>query len=502
MTTKRLRASRWLLALGMLLALGAPSLRAQQTPPSPDDRQLDDRAQQQQQQAAQRQEQQRPQQQDRQPAAADDRDAARGRQTDEDADETRYSGSEQAALGVTLAEGRQFGVRIVEVRPESPAIEAGLRSGDRIRSINGQPMSNYRDVIRAINRLQPDDEVQLVVERNGREEQMQLTLAKRDDVFDRSPQQAWQQQQQQRWQQQPGRPQPPQQAWQQQQGPLRHEMGYRGDQPMLGVALQRTPQGLLQIANVQRGSPAADAGLRERDEILAVDGKRITSQQQLSAYLRERSPRDQVRLAIWRDGRHRDVEAQLTTAGQLARMDERRDFDRPGQRQDQFRQDQARRTRDDDRRFEDQRFDDRRFDDQRQQEENGDQPALGVMLDNRSQRAVVADVFEDSPADDAGIRVGDQIVRLDGREIASWRDLIRQLNRYEPHQQVQVDIRRDGRDRSLRLTLAAQDDIAEFDDRGRQDEARDRRGFDDDRRFDRTGRDPRAEERQDGDGVL
>lgn len=68
--------------------------------------------------------------------------------------------------------------------------------------------------------------------------------------------------------------------------------------------------------------------------------------------------------------------------------------------------------------------------------------------------ALVIDVVSGSSAANAGIRPGDVIVGLGGRKVASVEDLIAALGARKPGQTVQVAIVRDGKRRTLQVTLA------------------------------------------------
>ena len=72
--------------------------------------------------------------------------------------------------------------------------------------------------------------------------------------------------------------------------------------------------------------------------------------------------------------------------------------------------------------------------------------------------ALVVDVTEDSPADRAGLRVGDFITAVDGeslREEASLSDLIQQ---YVPGDEVDLVVMRDGSERTITVTLGRNPD--------------------------------------------
>ncbi len=88
---------------------------------------------------------------------------------------------------------------------------------------------------------------------------------------------------------------------------------------------------------------------------------------------------------------------------------------------------------------------------QRQQ----DQPAgLGVSISESSQQGVtVEQVHQGSPAQQAGIREGDRILRISGRQIRSVPDLMSTIQNMDPGQKVQIEVFRDGREQTLTATL-------------------------------------------------
>jgi putative serine protease PepD len=66
-----------------------------------------------------------------------------------------------------------------------------------------------------------------------------------------------------------------------------------------------------QIAQISSGTPAADAGLKKGDVVIAVDGDRVDSALSLVASIRERAVGDKVGLTVLRDGKRVDLTATL-----------------------------------------------------------------------------------------------------------------------------------------------------------------------------------------------
>jgi putative serine protease PepD len=97
-------------------------------------------------------------------------------------EQLQASGSvEHAYLGVTVepAPGSSTGASIVEVRPGTPAEEAGLEAGDRVVSIDGEPIDSPEELTGLIGSRKPGDRLELEVERDGETRTVTVTLGER-----------------------------------------------------------------------------------------------------------------------------------------------------------------------------------------------------------------------------------------------------------------------------------------------------------------------------------
>ena len=74
-----------------------------------------------------------------------------------------------------------------------------------------------------------------------------------------------------------------------------------------------SPTGAL-VASVEKGSPAAKAGLQPGDVIRKVDGQPIVSSGDLSALISQSRPGQHVQLDVWRQGHPVEIAAQLANA--------------------------------------------------------------------------------------------------------------------------------------------------------------------------------------------
>lgn len=92
-------------------------------------------------------------------------------------------------IGVLLAPDQQTGVRIAGVTPESAAAKAGLRSGDRLLSIDGSPILGSEGELRLSNarkllsRIEADKPVRLGYARDGRNGTVTATPKVGEHVF-------------------------------------------------------------------------------------------------------------------------------------------------------------------------------------------------------------------------------------------------------------------------------------------------------------------------------
>jgi membrane-associated protease RseP (regulator of RpoE activity) len=78
------------------------------------------------------------------------------------------------------------GVLITAVTPDSPADKAGVRVGDAIVAVDGTAVSPDRTLADMIGTHKPGDKVTIRISRNGREEELQVTLAAKEGEADKA----------------------------------------------------------------------------------------------------------------------------------------------------------------------------------------------------------------------------------------------------------------------------------------------------------------------------
>jgi Do/DeqQ family serine protease len=153
-----------------------------------------------------------------------------------------------AALGIE----RRDGAVVNAVEPDSAAAAAGLQEGDVILAINGAPVKGADDLRTRFGMLRVGARVELEVSRGGKTRRLEGRIA--------DPYQSFVE----------GRRVAPALA-----GALLGELDRRGGVPALPVG------------TVEPGSAAWNAGLREGDRLLQVNGQRVASLRDVSRILRQ-----------------------------------------------------------------------------------------------------------------------------------------------------------------------------------------------------------------------
>jgi predicted metalloprotease with PDZ domain len=166
----------------------------------------------------------------------------------------------------------------------------------------------------------------------------------------------------------------------------------------LGVSFKEADKGV-RITNIEKNSVFVDSGFRSDDVILSVNGQNVTRQADFMTYLFNPGVTGRVPVIVLRDGVRETVYLRPTTII--------RDYERV---------------------VVDDRNPIREF---------------GLVLDGRNDGRLIVDrVLRDSRADHAGIKVDDEILAVNDRDVESREELARMLEKFQA-ERIDMEVRRE-----------------------------------------------------------
>jgi membrane-associated protease RseP (regulator of RpoE activity) len=190
------------------------------------------------------------------------------------------------------------------------------------------------------------------------------------------------------------------------------------------------------ISGVVEDSPAEEAGLEEEDVVIEVEGTTVKGSSHLTKVIRKHMPGDEITLKIIRDGKEKSVavilgdrlESEFTVLDPLSlslKMPKAGVFSLgycSGSR-------------------------------------------IGVKVQDLSEQlgayfgvedgegALISDVEEDAPAEKAGLKAGDVIVKVDGDDIEDTGDLVEAISEKEEGDKVKIEAIRDRKQMSFEVEV-------------------------------------------------
>lgn len=181
-------------------------------------------------------------------------------------------------LGVQADEGdgANPGLQITVVREGSPAEEAGVVVGDRIMSVDGQAITSLEEMGKSMAGRRRGDMIVMGLERSGR----RLEKAVRLGV-------------------QPGRSNPGDPVPQAVGGAASIGVTVLSLNDELRAKYRTTIRRGALIVSIREGSPAAIAGLPVNGVIVAANGRKIESAEDLISLVRTRRPGEQILLSYY-----------------------------------------------------------------------------------------------------------------------------------------------------------------------------------------------------------
>jgi len=159
---------------------------------------------------------------------------------------------------------------IAAVPGKSPAAEAGLQAGDTVIEVDGQKIVRQAQLKHALGKKYAGDTVHIVVKRDGRNVEADITLV--DKII-----------------------------------PFQHS--FLGVLPMRGPGVKTG----FKVRYVYPDSPAQTAGIEAGDVLLQYNGKKIPDAPSMQEMLAANVPGDDVEITFTRSGKEQTGKARLTT---------------------------------------------------------------------------------------------------------------------------------------------------------------------------------------------
>ena len=88
-----------------------------------------------------------------------------------------------AYMGAQIESQEDGGTTILDVMKDSPADKAGLQSGDVVHKINGARSKTMDDLLTILSFYEPNDQIELMITRDGQEKKLKLTLGERPEHY-------------------------------------------------------------------------------------------------------------------------------------------------------------------------------------------------------------------------------------------------------------------------------------------------------------------------------
>ncbi len=235
----------------------------------------------------------------------------------------------------------------------------------------------------------------------------------------------------------------------------------------LGVSIGMDEDGRVIIGDVDPESPAELAGIRVGDVILSIDGEKVTTSEMLASEIRKKRPGQDIDLKVERDGKTEAIEVKL---GEYPEDEARRELELRFPRLFPHDVPDAAPRIIPETPFLTPRpeavpripglvFEQRKY--------------IGIYCDELSRELaqhfgvkegtglIVSRLSEGEPAEKAGLRVGDVIIRVDGERVESVDGLIDIIQNREKGDKIKVEFLRDKKAMSVEVEIA-EDKVADF----------------------------------------
>ncbi|RFT15345.1 MAG: HtrA protease/chaperone protein [Candidatus Saccharicenans subterraneus] len=228
----------------------------------------------------------------------------------------------------------------------------------------------------------------------------------------------------------------------------------RVERGWLGVSIAEDREGRVIVTRVEEKSPAELAKLKPGDRILKIDGKEIATSDQLVSEIRTRRPGQDINLTVETDGKTREIKVKL---GAVPEEEARRELELrfpdlfgrlPGMPSRPVLPDLPEGEK-----FEFEfGFEHYRFIGVALEQLNPELSRYFGVPDGRG--LLVARVNPGSPAEKAGIKVGDVIVAADGRRVETLEALTDQIQKKKKGEKISLEILREKKKMKIEVEVA------------------------------------------------
>ncbi len=235
----------------------------------------------------------------------------------------------------------------------------------------------------------------------------------------------------------------------------------------VGISFAENEDGQVEVVDVEKDSPAELAKIEEGDILLSIDGKKITGAPMIVSEIRGRKPGQDVKFEIQRDGKAMDVKVKL---GEYPEGEVRRELEMSFPRlftpppapapektpQPPHPPQSPRPARPLIERYETwPGWEKRQYIGVYLQELNKE--LLDYFGVKEEKGLLVNRITKDGPAEKAGLKIGDVIIRVDGKEVATVSGLSKLIQDKKKGDTVKIELIRDKKSMSFEVAVAEEE---------------------------------------------
>lgn len=225
----------------------------------------------------------------------------------------------------------------------------------------------------------------------------------------------------------------------------------------LGVSIFENEDGTIEVVEVEKDSPASEGGLEVNDIIITFDGDDISTTTVLVNKIRMKKPGDKATIVIDRDGKKQEIKVELGENSQRSIIQE---FEAKFPRLFPSEKNRG--------------LELRKFFPEDSESDlfnwiRGSSKHIGVFLQELTPELgeyfgvkdgaglLVTKVSADSPSAKAGVKVGDVIIKANGKAVKSNNRLRLMIQKMKKGDQVELELVRDKKKLSLKVDVAEED---------------------------------------------